>query len=100
MCHIAAHQQGVIKMFWWDSLLERSSVVNLFYPIVYRTPDPYSEFLFQFSLFQSTLVLKKYSKIISGDFDIHLDIDNGSLCIYFTIGHLHRVRVCSEVDAF
>ena len=51
----------------------------LLFVIVYRPPRPYTEFLSEFSDFLSRLVLESNKIIISGDLNVHVDVETDSL---------------------
>ena len=64
--------------------------------IVYRAPGPYTDFLAEFSEFLSSLVLKTDKIIIVGDFNIHVDVENDSLCSAF-ISLIESIGFCQGV---
>ena len=74
----------------------RRGVQPMLFVTVYRPPGPYSEFLTEFSVFLSSLVLKTDRAIVVGDFNIHVDNVNDSLGSAF-ISLLDSVGFCQCV---
>ncbi len=75
--------------------MQNKSVLILSLAIVYRPPEPYTNFLKEFADFLSDLLVNVDKALIVGDYNIHVDNTNyvlGPNKLFWSQGKCHRAH--------